>query len=295
MEPIETELARVRQEILRSMDAGRSLSATSDPTGTEAGIASGLEDETECPHCALTGRPGMQYRLVKKRPADLPGQLTLAACRCPLGAPYRGKTAQQLLALDTYRVLFATPTWRHYTRARLTVGQFTTELLVPVARTLEHRRGFYLSGLPGRGKTWLAAALAHEYSHHYGRPVAGLVVGEWVEAIKDSFDGDRDTPSTKSIKSWPAQSDVLIVDDFGAEHTTPWVAATLFDLVHARELAYQTRQAVTIFTSNLSTGDLANHLGLQGKRIASRIEGMCDAISLTGRDRRQITTMAAPS
>jgi len=72
----------------------------------------------------------------------------------------------------------------------------------------------------------------------------------------------------------------LYFDDIGSEKTTEYVRASLFLLIDRRANQTSTR---TLITSNLSLNEIANQ---HGKRIASRITGMCKVIKLTGADRR---------
>lgn len=73
----------------------------------------------------------------------------------------------------------------------------------------------------------------------------------------------------------------LILDDFGAEKVTDWVAETLYLIVTER---YEEEKKI-IFTSNRSLKQIAETID---DRIASRIMEMCAVVELVGMDRRSI-------
>lgn len=72
---------------------------------------------------------------------------------------------------------------------------------------------------------------------------------------------------------------LLVLDDLGAEKTTPWALQSLYVILNKR--GSELRQ--TIITSNLSLDEMSNELS---DRIASRIKGMCKVVVMKGKDRR---------
>ena len=75
---------------------------------------------------------------------------------------------------------------------------------------------------------------------------------------------------------------LLILDDFGTERVNPWATEQLFTIINARHAGGK----ATIFTSNLSIEQAEQRLGEWGIRISSRIMGMCDVVTMNGKDRR---------
>lgn len=145
----------------------------------------------------------------------------------------------------------------------------------------EQTRTIMLSGSVGSGKTHLAYATAREIIKQ-GYAAIFVTVPELLESIRDTFSNGE--ISQTEIKKIYKTVDLLIMDDIGAEYVrddNSWAAGEIFDIINAR-----TTKA-TIYTTNLSGQDLAQHYGgVQGKRIVSRIKNNSTAIQLTGRDRR---------
>jgi DNA replication protein DnaC len=74
----------------------------------------------------------------------------------------------------------------------------------------------------------------------------------------------------------------LVIDDIGVEKNTGFSLAVLYEIIDARDMAYNKG---LIVTSNLSLGALADRLG--DDRVTSRLAGMCKVVEITGPDRRQ--------
>lgn len=73
---------------------------------------------------------------------------------------------------------------------------------------------------------------------------------------------------------------VLLLDDLGAAHTTPWNVDALYRVIDHR----WAEMLPTIVTSNFDPGTLSAQLS---ERITSRLFGMCRTVELAGNDRRQ--------
>lgn len=142
----------------------------------------------------------------------------------------------------------------------------------------ETRRGIYIHGAIGCGKTHAAWALAKQWEESTKRPPLFWNVSELIRSIKKDFDKhpyDRE----KEEEYIMGHRGLLFLDDLGAERATDFVADTLYLIVNRR---YEEELPV-IVTSNLDLGELSDRVG---DRIASRIAGMCDIIELKGEDRR---------
>lgn len=142
--------------------------------------------------------------------------------------------------------------------------------------------GIFFHGPKGTGKTMLAYLIAKERIKR-GTPTMFVFVPELLGKYRAAYhDANMEDPS-KIAKD----ADLLILDDIGAERATAWVAEQLMELINYR---YSNRLQ-TIFTSNYSLQELAEHLAaggdvVSGERIASRIMGMTVAIPVTGEDWR---------
>ena len=118
-----------------------------------------------------------------------------------------------------------------------------------------------LTGPVGCGKTHLAASIAN-YRLQQGQPAVFVVVPDLLDHLRSSF--APESPMTydvlfDSIKNAP----LLILDDLGAQSTTPWALEKLFQLINHR---YNGRLPTVITTS-------LNRSGLAGisKALASRV------------------------
>jgi len=141
----------------------------------------------------------------------------------------------------------------------------------------ETRRGIYIHGGVGTGKTRIAYALLKEAGER--KISCGLwntteMFRQFRRDIKRS-DDDRADVEDVLLES----RGLLVFDDIGAEKLSEWVSETFYLIINRR---YE-EMIPTIFTSNLDIGQLAERIG---DRTVSRIVEMCDIIKLDGQDRR---------
>ena len=146
---------------------------------------------------------------------------------------------------------------------------------VAVDAIRDTRKGIYLHGESGTGKTHIAYAIAKHVEDDLHLKVKIYNSPNLFALIRDSMDGEyrgfmRDLLDYRGL---------LIIDDVGAEKPTEWVFEQFYRLVNTR---YEQKLPV-IFTSNLSLQNLAEKLD---GRIPSRIVEMCEVIELGGDDRR---------
>lgn len=143
------------------------------------------------------------------------------------------------------------------------------------------RRGIYLHGAVGTGKTHICWAI----KKHYEVPQSMRYIHLWnvvdlMHEIRSDF--DRDSYSKRRPEEDLCDTEnrrLLILDDIGAEKATDFVAETLYRIVNHRYV----HMLPTIFTSNCTIQELADKIG---ERSASRIVEMCETYELTGGDHR---------
>jgi DNA replication protein DnaC len=101
-----------------------------------------------------------------------------------------------------------------------------------------------LMGLHGVGKTHLAAATAN-YRLHRGLSTLFIVTPDLLDVLRASFGGDGSASYDKvfyEVRSAP----FLILDDFGAQSSTPWAKEKLYQILNYRYNA----QLPTMITTN---------------------------------------------
>lgn len=138
-------------------------------------------------------------------------------------------------------------------------------------------RGTYLWGLPGRGKTYAAAA-AVRMAVMAGWDARIVTAKALLDAVKAEWDGGE-----KGTIHRAERYRLLALDDLGVERPTEWAMETITGLIDARVAS----GLPTIVTSNFSLGELRDRWGgMPGMRIASRLGGACERIQMGGVDRR---------
>src|SRR4030043_241165 len=144
------------------------------------------------------------------------------------------------------------------------------------------KKGLFLWGNPGTGKTLLASIILTELIIRYA--VEGRFISisrNLFKTLQESFhEGSETFGESGKIEKELADVDILIVDDFGIQKDTEWKQETLYDLVDARYEA----EKFTIFTSNKNPHKALKDLS-QG-RILSRIKEMCRILEISGEDYR---------
>jgi DNA replication protein DnaC len=141
----------------------------------------------------------------------------------------------------------------------------------------ESRKGIFIHGKVGTGKTHIAYAL------HRSAIKSGLhsKFRNTVELFKDMRDEiSRDMYSkTRPTEDLMNYEGVLILDDLGVEKATDFVVESLYLIINKR---YNEVRPI-ILTSNFNLDELANRVG---DRIPSRIVEMCHIVELGGEDKR---------
>ena len=146
------------------------------------------------------------------------------------------------------------------------------------------RKGLYLHGSFGSGKSYLIIALLNELAA-LGASVAIVHYPDLIRNLT-SFPEDMEE-KIRVLKT----CDLLLLDDIGAENVTAWSRdSILCPIVQAR----MDSSLPTFFTSNLTIDELTLHLSetkdkidkLSGARIIERIKKLSDDMELISKDRR---------
>ena len=159
----------------------------------------------------------------------------------------------------------------------------------------ETRKGLFIHGDVGTGKTHIAYALKDAWERPVERTRANLHEGiqekymhtrralfwnttELLRSIKGDFDRQPAEKERAEERIMEHQG-LLFLDDVGSERMSEWVAETFYLIINSR----YNRMLPTIYTSNFGVADLAERIG---DRTVSRIVGSSDVVELQGADRR---------
>jgi len=149
------------------------------------------------------------------------------------------------------------------------------------------KKGLYLQGPFGTGKTFLMCYLLHELAKE-GHSGVIVYMPDFVEDVKSMIqDGEKLRDTIELMKN----TDLLIFDDIGAENMGPWVR----DHVLGSILNHRMNRKPTFYTSNYSLSDLSKHLSFtnkdgeeayKGERLMNRIQPFVETIHVLGENKR---------
>ena len=150
------------------------------------------------------------------------------------------------------------------------------------------RKGLYLYGDFGVGKSFMVAALAHDLSEKRGVSSTLLHYPSFVIDAKNAI-GDG---NVKTLVDEIKLSEVLILDDIGAEQSTAWVRDEILQVI----LQYRMQENLpTFFTSNFNFEELELHFAKgkhgndetwEARRVMERIRYLAEETRLEGVNRR---------
>lgn len=135
----------------------------------------------------------------------------------------------------------------------------------------------YFFGRTGLGKTHLSLAIANEAIKKGYNVLYGSVITFLNKIEKEKF-GKTDSFETEDVL---INADLLILDDLGAEFSTPFIVSAIYNIINSRVA----RGVPTIISSNLNPEELKARYP---ESIASRIIGTFTPVEFIGKDIRQI-------
>ena len=152
-----------------------------------------------------------------------------------------------------------------------------------------YKKGLFLYGSMGSGKTYAMCAIANELAKR-GIGCAVVYFPELIAQIKESFndDGNTNPNMVEKLKNVP----VLMLDDIGSESVTSWMR----DEVLGRILNHRMNHELpTFFTSNFNFEQLQTHYGqttrneyepVKAMRILERMKALSTPVELVGKNYR---------
>ena len=156
-----------------------------------------------------------------------------------------------------------------------------------VAAYPNYQKAVYLYGDFGIGKSYLMAALAHELSVERGASTTLVHYPSFVLDVKNAISSGLVKEKIDQVKT----AQVLILDDIGAEQSSPWMRDEILQVILQHRMQ---ENLPTFFTSNFSFSDLERHFASskngdetwQAKRVMERIKFLAQEVRLEGENRR---------
>lgn len=139
----------------------------------------------------------------------------------------------------------------------------------------ETRKGLFLFGPAGTGKTYTAYAICKKIEES-GIQVMAIKAIDILQTIKKEINSDNETSFLDELNDFKG---LLFIDDLGTEKGTEWVLETFYSILDKK---YEEMIPV-IITSNCNLNELGEKMG---DRFSSRIAQMCEVIAMVGEDRR---------
>ncbi len=152
----------------------------------------------------------------------------------------------------------------------------------------DNKKGLYLTGNFGSGKTYLISACLNELAKK-DHKIAIIYYPEFLRSLKESF---NDPDEYNSKFNYIKKVELLLIDDIGAESMTEWSR----DEVLGTILQYRMQEGLTtFFTSNLTINELEEHFSIsskgvekvKAKRIIERIKYLTKEIVMVSSNKRE--------
>ncbi|WP_342581820.1 primosomal protein DnaI [Ureibacillus sp. FSL W7-1570] len=173
--------------------------------------------------------------------------------------------------------------------SRVIIANYAADFINHYKKTGElPKKGFYLYGEFGVGKSFVLGAIANELAS-LRVPSVLVFVPEFLRELKNSIQNQTLQEKIDFVKQAP----VLMLDDIGSESLSSWARDEILGpILHYR----MSEQLPTFITSNFNYKQLELHLAetsrgevdvVKAARIMERIKAVTIPIEMTGENRRQ--------
>lgn len=149
------------------------------------------------------------------------------------------------------------------------------------------KRGLYLVGTFGTGKTFMMCYMLHELAKS-GYTGVIVYMPDFIEDLKSML---QEPGKLKETIELLKETDLLVFDDIGAENLNPWAR----DHVMGTILNYRMNRKPTFFTTNYEMEALEQHFSFtnkdgdeqyKGRRLMDRIRPFVDTVVVKGTNKR---------
>ena len=201
-----------------------------------------------CPECE-----GQGWKIL-----DDGGAGTAVRCDCQ-----KRERAHQFLALagiperyracrlSTFDLRSSDPATRPRLQKALKISRSYVENFLDAENGTMRESGLIFVGNPGGGKTHLAAAVLSEVVERFHIRGRFVDFTSLLHQLQSTFDSDS-TESKRAVLDPVIKTDLLVLDELGAQKSSEWVMNTLYLIINSRYTAGRP----TLFTTNYRLGDL---------------------------------------
>ncbi|MGM8366263.1 primosomal protein DnaI [Virgibacillus sp. W0181] len=285
---------KMQQEILSHPDIKQFLSAHPELSKQEINknlikLHEYISQSKQCSQCTSYSRCKNMLQGYSPILRVENGEIRIAYEKCHNHIAHEQQTEQQNLIKSLYmpkEILEATIDQIEFDQGR---SQAIREIsyFLDNAKTQLPKKGMYITGPFGVGKTYFLGAVANKLKEYHISTMM-IYMPEFVREIKNSFKDDSVNEKIDYFKT----TDVLMIDDIGAEMQSAWFR----DEVLGSILQYRMMEHLPVFfTSNYTLEQLEIELAstrggveeVKAGRIIERIKQVSKEVHLYGENRRE--------